>query len=241
MRIIDLCRTVEHRGIDPFEVDVEGSLRMLKEYLPEWKLLDELLCDAEAIREISKIIRLQSDWIKDHARFAHDPLLVELKIKMMENEDLARVLSYSLHPIVSLDRISSKKLEEAMIYWNNISKGEEMIGNPSYERSYINLEDLHRLNILSDEEFSDLTKMLELELENRGRVEYWDFISAETFEETVKRAYILSFLMTNDLVRMEKDPLSDSVFLLPEKDPNEEEARSMAIQIEYEKWKKERD
>jgi len=48
-------------------VDVPQKLQVLKRLLPQWKLLDELLMDAEALKELSLMVKLQSDWVKRRA------------------------------------------------------------------------------------------------------------------------------------------------------------------------------
>lgn len=249
LRIIDLCRTIEKKGLNPFEFDVEKALRALKEYLPRWKLLDELLNDAEAIREISRVIRLQSDWIRSRASFAYDPLLIELRIKMLEPDRLAQAFFDSWHPIALLERISPHRLIEALDYWSGISREEE---TPVVQREqgFLSMEDLYRLNILSNEEFTDLTRSIMDELENLDRstgggstvgthpkVGYWDFIRAETFEETVKKAYLLSFLITDGSVLM--DPL-DEIISLSDSEGSKNEAlpQSIAISIDSDRFTK---
>ena len=83
LRIIDLCRTVMRRGVDPFEVDIMRALKTLKTHLPGWNHLDDLLLDAEALNQLASIIRLQGEWIRHRASLLYvDPVMIELKIRL---------------------------------------------------------------------------------------------------------------------------------------------------------------
>jgi len=232
LRIIDLCRVVKKKGVDPFEVDVEKSLKKLKEYLPKWKVIDEFLADAEAIEELSRIIKLQSDWIVKRASTALDPLLIELKIRMLEKERLAQCLLESWHPIVQLQQISPQRLEEAIAYWNNLSDQDLSLPSPREEDFGEGAE------ALFSEDFAEEARKLMDELREKGRTKYMEFISAETFEETVKRGYLLSFLIADGHVSVEAKPLSEEIFIEPMEGNSDGEVKSLAISIEYEKWRR---
>ena len=118
-RLINFCKTIQKEGTDPFDLDIKRFLETLKRYLKKWKSLDDLLIDAEAISELTKIIELQGKWIRDRSSsFYIDPVLMELKIKMLEPVQLANAFFESWHPIVSMDRITSKRLKEGLDYWN---------------------------------------------------------------------------------------------------------------------------
>ena len=54
-RIINLCREVEEKGLNPFVVDVNDLLAVIREYFPEWRLPEELCLDAEALHHIAAV------------------------------------------------------------------------------------------------------------------------------------------------------------------------------------------
>lgn len=54
-RLINFCKTIQKEGTDPFDMDIKRFLETLKRYLKKWKSLDDLLIDAEAISELTKI------------------------------------------------------------------------------------------------------------------------------------------------------------------------------------------
>ncbi|MFQ5969249.1 MAG: hypothetical protein ACE5J2_01965 [Nitrososphaerales archaeon] len=253
MRIIDLCKVVEKQGFDPFNVDVKSSLRTLKKYLPHWKELDELLLDMEAIRRITGLIRLQGEWIKHRVSTLYvDPLLVELKLKILSEETLASIFLKSLHPIVSLDQISPAKVKQALDYWNSLLPlKERMIAlsrDTSLELGSISFDELIRLKLLSEEEFNDnLQKLWSELLEKRskyreGKIPYWEFIASESYEDSVRRAYLTSFLVSEGYAAMEIDPLGETIYIVANDEqklpPKNAFPRSIAVTFDNECWQK---
>lgn len=253
MRIIDLCKAVEKEGFDPFNVDVKSSLRTLKKYLPQWKELDELLLDMEAIRRIAGLIRLQGEWIKHRVSTLYvDPLLVELKLKILSEEKLASIFLQSLHPIVSLNQISPAKVKQALDYWNSLLPLKErmiaLLGDTSIEPGSLSFDELIRLEVLSEEEFNDnLQKLWSELLEKRsqyteGKILYWEFIASDSYEGSVRRAYLTSFLVSEGYAAMEVDPLKETIYVVPNEEqklpPKNALPRSIAVTFDNESWQK---
>jgi len=249
LRIIELCRVVEAQGVDPFEVDVKKSLTTLKKHLPGLRLIDELLLDVEALSRLTSIIRLQRDWVAYRASSLYiDPLVVELKIRLSSPEDLARALARSWHPIASLEQISPKRLADAFDYWNTLLPLSERFATPPHgvilEPGEFDLEDLVRLKVVSEEEFQDLLDSLLVELRDKvgseGRIRYEEFVYVDDFKETVLRAYLTSFLVSEGAAYLQVDPLEDEAYLTPgslgEPAPMKS-ASSKVVAIDYESWR----
>jgi len=249
MKIIDLCRVVEKKGLDPFEIDVTKSLQTLKRYLPSWRRLDDLLLDAEALKELSTIVKLQCDWIKHRASSLYiDPLLIELKVKLSTNEELAEVFLKSWHPTVTLNQISPSRLKAGLDYWNALiplsDRFRDKFGLQLKELGVLSIDALIKSRILSDEEFSDLLERIRCELRERagveGEIDYWDFIFSEDFSETVVRAYLTSFLITQGYATLKVDPIEDTISISPT--PNtlflskHRLPRSLATAFDYTFW-----
>lgn len=90
-RVIDMCKSVEERGLDPFLVDVEDVIAIVRKYFPEWESIDELSLDAEAINRLASVIKLQSDWVRHRSTSLYtDPFLLEEKLRKLSRESLAR-------------------------------------------------------------------------------------------------------------------------------------------------------
>jgi len=242
-RLINFCKTIQKEGTDPFDLDIKKFLETLKRYLKKWKSLDDLLIDAEAISELTKIIELQGKWIRDRSSsFYIDPVLMELKIKMLEPVQLANAFFESWHPIVSMDRITSKRLKEGLDYWNALlpfSERKEEFPLPSTLETAFSLDDLIDLNILSKIEFEDSIKTILKDLEARGRIEYHDFIYDDEFEDSVKKAYLTSYLVSEGKAELDINPLEEEVIISPSNangKANTGESRSIPISLSYDDW-----
>jgi len=253
VRIIELCRAVEKEGFDPFKVDVKASLTTLKRYLPQWEEIDELLLDMEAIRRITELIRLQGEWIKHRVSTLYvDPLLVELKLKMLPEEKLAQMLLQSFHPIASLEQISPARVRQALDYWNRLAPLKDrmikLMGDREFDLGTISLDDLLKMEVLSEKEFNDSMQSLWQEMlgertgYNDSRIPYWKFVARESYEDSVRRAYLTAFLVSDGYARMEVDPLKEVVYIIPnerqQKPPEKAMPRSIAISLDSENWQK---
>jgi len=223
LRIIGLCVAVENRSIDPFEVQVQEVLALLRKYLPEWKELDDFILDSETLKQVALIVRLQSDWIKRRSSSVFvDPLLIEVKLKFMDSQRLADVFEKAWHPVVEMETLSRTRVEQAIDYWNLLTTMDQrriQLPNPTGNLGETSLEELIRRRILSKEAFRETLNTLWEELKRRvgkdRRVPYWDFVQQRTYEETVRRAYLVSFMITYGYVAMQVNPLEEEIFLVP--------------------------
>jgi hypothetical protein len=224
LRIIDLCRVVETRGTDPFEIDVRRSIETLKKHLPKWTLLDDLLLDVEALNQIASIIHLQKKWIAYRASSLYvDPLVVELKIRLASQENLAEALEKSWHPIVSLQHITPQRLTDAMDYWNTLLPlNERLASSPNgepLEPGSFDIQELVKMQIVSEKEFRDRLNSLLKELNEKitrseeGRIRYEDFIYVSDFKETILRAYLTAFLISEGESFLQVNPLEEEAYL----------------------------
>ena len=244
-RLLNFCKTIQTEGTDPFDLDVKKFLETLKRYHKKWKSLDDLLLDAEAIAELAKIIELQGKWIKDRSSsFYIDPVLLELKLKMLEPQQLATAFFKSWYPIISLDRITPQRLTEGLAYWNALlplGERDDEFPPPSAVKSTFDIEDLIELNILSKTEFDDSIKAVLNELEERGKIEYHDFIYDDAFETSVKKAYLTSYLVSEGKAELDINPLEEEVFISPSNinvndNATHTPSRSIPVSLSYEDW-----
>jgi len=100
-------------------------------------------------------------------------------------------------------------------------------------------------NIMYEEEFQgsmlNMWEELKASTNSEGRVDYWSFIKADTFDETVKRAYLASFMVTYGYASVEQDLLEEETYLIPFEEPQEDseiQGKSITIPIDYDKWRK---
>jgi hypothetical protein len=75
-----------------------------------------------------------------------------------------------------------------------------------------------------------------------GKVDYWDFVGADSYEETLRRAYLTSFLVTYGYATLEVHPLEEEVYIKPYEKPVSVTAKkqfvSVPVSLSYEEWKK---
>jgi hypothetical protein len=230
---------------------VQEALELLRKYLPKWQVLEDFALDAEALNKISSVVQLQGNWIKHRTSTLFvDPLLIELKIKMFEATVLADIFRNSWHPIVEMDRLTPRRIHEAIEYWNHLLPLDERylkLPKPTDNLGLTSLEELVNSQMMSEEGFNDLLQQLWIELKAQaaqtddGQVPYWNFIYASSYDETVSRAYLTSFLLTYGFATMEIDRINETSFLIPRNEPKEislkEQMISIPISIDFTQWK----
>jgi hypothetical protein len=222
LRVIELCRSVQGSSANPFEVDIAEKIRLLKERLPDWKFLDELLLDSEAMLELAQIVKLQDEWLKHRASSLYiDPLLIQLKIKLLARNELSEAFIRSWHPVVQLDQISPKGLEKAFVYWRDLQPMSERFkdefGSYGTKPGTVGYAELVELGIFTRQQFEkDLRELQEalLQKSNGEWIDYREFIEAKTFEGKVLRAYMLAFLISDGLASLRTDPLTGQVWTM---------------------------
>ena len=240
LRVIELCRTVSASSVNPFEVDIKSKLIILKKHLPGWKLLDELLLDSEALNELVQIVKLQDQYLKHRASSLYiDPLLLELKIKLLSRDDLADSFVRSWHPIARLDQLTPRGLEKAFIYWRDLipfsERFKEPFGKYGTGPGQIDYDVLLGMEIFTKEQFEAKLNSLQDELVARakgGEIDYREFIRVERFEETAVRAYLVAFLVTEGRASLRVDPLTEQITLFPLSERATGESKSVAIEVE---------
>jgi hypothetical protein len=252
-RIIEMCKSVEERSLDPFLIDVNDIIATIKEYFPEWEIPEDLCLDAETIHHIASVIKLQSEWVKHRSTSLYtDPFLLEEKIRRLEKEEIIKSFLYAWHPIVELEQISLHSLEEAIRYWESLLPLKERWKEFSHlevETSKATREELIEQKILLDKAFSEELENFWRELKDKttdrgenGKIKYWDFITAETYEETIHRAFMTSFLITYGYATLEIHPLEEEIFIKPYEKPlaklGKKQLMSVPIAISMEDWLK---
>jgi hypothetical protein len=244
-RIINLCQSIRTKSDDPFLVDIPQKLMILKRILPKWKALDDLLMDAEALKELSLMVKLQSDWVKRRASGLFiDPFLVEVKIKLMSKEALGSALLSSWHPLVSSEQLTTKRLSEAMDYWNILlplsQRMSELEAAHELQEKTLSVSDLIRLKFLSERAFNEEVSRLQQELAEAtaaGPMDYWKFVVRGSYEDSVMRAYALSFLISNGSADLSINPVEETMTIESSgASGGKKGGKSVPISISYQKW-----
>ena len=112
---------------------------------------------------------------------------------------------------------------------------------PSLAEAPFELEELIALNLLAGQEFDDALQVVLRELQDRGRVGYYEFIFSDTFAGSVQRAYLTSYLVTEGRAELELNPLEESVFISPREsdgtaDTRLSVSRSIPLAVSYVDW-----
>ena len=255
-RVTDMCRSVEERSIDPFLIDLDEIIEVIREYFSEWELPEDLCLDAETIHHIASVIRLQGDWVKHRSTSLYtDPFLLEDKVTRTGREEILETFLKAWHPIVEMEQLSLHSLAEAIKYWKSLlplSERWKEILPAETEAGRATREELIRQRILLDKTFSEelenfwdeLKREVKENGENR-RIRYWDFIGADTYEETVHRAFMTSFLVTYGYATLQIYPLEEENFIKPYKKQVTKIGKRQLVSIpiavtaeEWTRWKK---
>jgi len=252
-RIIEMCMAVENHTVDPFLLDVDDVIRVVKEYFPQWEEADDLNLDSEAIHHLASVIKLQSEWVKHRSTSLYtDPFLLEEKIMQSGKEEMLEVFLGAWHPLVELEQLSLHSLAEAMRYWDGLLPLKERwpeLAVPEVAMGRTSRDELIQQRILGDKVFSEELECHWRDLKEKmkekgagGKMFYWDFIGADTYEETVQRAFLTSFLITYGYATLEIHPLEEEVFIKPFETPNTkmhtQQSISIPIAVTYENWQK---
>jgi len=252
-RIIEMCKSVEDRSLDPFLMDVDEIISTVKEYFPEWEIPEDLCLDAETIHRLASVIKLQSEWVKHRSTSLYtDPFLLEEKLTRIGKEEIVETFVNAWHPIVEFEQISLHSLAEAIRYWESLLPLKERwkeFPPAELERSLATREELIRQRILRDKAFSEELENFWQELKKQvvqkgenGKIHYWDFVGAETYNETVHKAFMTSFLVTYGYATLEIHPLEEEIFIKPyEKQTariGKKQLVSIPIAVSAEDWMK---
>jgi hypothetical protein len=247
-RVIELCKSVEERGLDPFAVDVDDIIATLHKCFPDWESPEELALDAEAVQYVASVIQNQGDWVKHRSTSLYtDPFLLEEKIQRLKKEELVTLFTAVWNPIIELEQISIPSLAEAMKYWNNLVPIDERWqknGPMQVAAGATTLEELVRLKILAEKTFREELEVFWEELKQKAgqneKINYWDFVGADTYQETLGRAYMTSFLVTYGYATLELHPLEEEIFIKPFMELRSEMADkrmvSVPISVSHEEW-----
>lgn len=237
--MIELCRDVESSSANPFDVDIREKILILKQRLPELKLLDELLVDAEAMLELAQIVKLQDEWLKTRASSLYiDPLLIQLKVKLLPKEALSEAFIRSWHPIAQVDQLSPRGLEKAFVYWRDLvpisERFKDQFGSYGVRPGQVDYSDLVNMGVFTREQFETNLTQLYNELSKRSGgewVDYRQFIGDDAFENKVRRAYLLAFLISEGRALLKTEPLSGKTWTMALAERAKGPPKSVAISI----------
>jgi hypothetical protein len=252
-RVIEMCIAIENRTVEPFTLNVDEIINVVKEYFPHWQHPDELKLDAEALHHLASVIKMQSEWVKQRSTSLYtDPFLLEEKIRQTSKQEMVDVFLRAWNPIVEFEQLSIHSLAQGLLYWEALVPLEERwrdLAVSEVAMGFASRDELIKQRVLGDRAFSVELESYWQELKGcvakkgvDGKIRYWDFIGADTYEETVQRAFLTSFLVTYGYATLEIDRLEEQVFILPFNKPRNtvltQQSTSVPIAVSCEDWQK---
>jgi hypothetical protein len=255
-RIIEMCIAIENRSVEPFTLNVDEIIKVVREYFPRWEQPDELRLDAETLHHLATVIKMQSEWVKQRSTSLYtDPFLLEEKIRQTDKLQMVDVFLSAWSPLVEFEALSLHNIAQGLLYWEALAPmGDRWkdIDVSAVEMGSVTRSELVKQRVLGDKEFSVELECFWQELKDKvkeksadGKILYWDFIGADTYEDTVSRAFMTSFLVTYGYATLEIDRLEETVFLLPfDKQIDKvstEQSTSVPIAVscsDWQKWKR---
>jgi hypothetical protein len=252
-RIIEMCIAIENHTVDPFTLNVDEIIKIVREYFPNWENPDELKLDAEALHHLASAIKMQSEWVKQRSNSLYtDPFLLEEKIRQTSKQGIVDVFLHAWNTLVEFEQLSLHSLAQGLLYWEALAPiGDRWkdIDVSKVAMGSVSRDELVKQRVLSDREFSEELECYWQELKNKvaekdvdGKIAYWDFIGADTYEETVQRAFLTSFLVTYGYATLEIDRLEETIFILPYDKPRKEalteQSTSVPIAVSCQDWQK---
>jgi hypothetical protein len=230
---------VESSSANPFDVDIKEKIKLLKQRLPEWKFLDELLVDSEAMLELAQIVKLQDEWLKHRASSLYiDPLLIQLKVKLLPKEALSEAFVRSWHPVAQIDQLSPRGLEKAFVYWRDLvpisERFKDKFGTYGTQPGLVGYAELVSLGVFTREQFENSLTELHDELLRKSNgewVDYRQFIGDGNYESKVRRAYLLAFLISEGRALLRTEPLSGTIWTMGLAERVKGVTKSVAISI----------
>jgi hypothetical protein len=252
-RIIEMCLAIENHAVEPFTLNVDEIIKIVHEYFPNWENPDELKLDAETLHHLASVIKMQSEWVKLRSNSLYtDPFLLEEKIRQTSKQGMVDVFLRVWSPIIEFEQLSLHSLAQGLLYWDALAPiGDRWkdIDVSEVAMGSVSRDELVKERVLGDREFSEELECYWQELKNKtvekgvnGKIAYWDFIFSDTYDETVQRAFLTSFLITYGYATLEIDRLEETVFILPFDKPRKEalteQSNSVALAVSVEDWQK---
>jgi hypothetical protein len=252
-RIIEMCVAIENHAVEPFTLNVDEIIKIVRNYFPNWENPEELKLDAEALHHLASVIKLQSEWVKQRSNSLYtDPFLLEQKIRQTSKQGMVDVFLGAWSPLIEFEQLSLHSLAQGLLYWNALAPmGDRWkdIDVSEVAMGSVSRGELVKQRVLGDREFSEELECYWQELKNKtiekgfdGKIAYWDFIGSDTYDETVQHAFLTSFLITYGYATLEIDRLEETIFIVPFDKPRKvaltEQSTSVPIAVSCQDWQK---
>jgi len=245
--VINLCRMVQAGKIEPFDIDFDYVMGVIRKHYPGIRDVRDFCVDAEALKELSGVLERQNKWIEHQSSTLYkDPFMLSQQLIRMDIGAIAEAFLKSWHPVAEMEQISARTLAESLGYWGGLVPLDERWRGPDVEEvetGTATMGEAHELGLIPEEGFMDLIESLWRELEAKvgsgGRLDYWDWVGAETYQETVYRAYLTVFMVGYGYANAEWDRLLEETVIVHNPEPKPDPGRdkvSLLVMVDYEEW-----
>ena len=213
---INKCEDVEKGLKLPFEINADEILELVKEGYKKAETIDELCLDARLLRKFVLLIYLQSNWLKHEADELYlDVGFVKERIIKLPMDTLYEVFLECWHPIVELEQLTYEALKMGVKHWGEISSFEPREILPLKVPTFISSQDATG-SIIAEHNFLDQLEKFWIKLKKvskKRKLQYWKFIKDKSFEKTVTKAYLTSFLLSYGYATLQER--KGRIYLIP--------------------------
>jgi hypothetical protein len=246
--VISLCKMVQSGRIEPFDIDFDYVMSVIKKNYPKIKDIKDFCLDAEAIKELSLVLERQNQWIKHKSTTLYkDPFMLSQSLMALDIGAIADLFLRSWHPLVEMEQISTRTLAESLSYWGDLVPFDERWQEGLIEEGETGTatrDEAKRLGIILDESFTEIVESFWHELEERvgkgGEIDYWDWIGAQTYQTTVYRAYLTVFMVGYGYANATWNRIMESYKIIHNEEPRPNPGHdkvSLPIMVDYQEWK----
>lgn len=247
--VINLCRMVQSGKIEPFDIDFDYVMGIIRKHYPGITNVRDFCLDAQALKELSSVLESQNKWIAHKSSTLYkDPFMLSQQLMRMDIGAIAEAFLKSWHPLIEMEQISERTLAGSLGYWGDLIPIDERWMEPEVnirETETASRQEAYSLGLISEEGFVEIIERLWRELEDRagtgGSIDYWDWIGADTYDETVYRAYLTVFMVGYGYANMSWDRLLEETVVIHNPDPDvdmNKDTISLPVLVDYEEWKK---
>jgi hypothetical protein len=159
-RIIEMCLAIENHAVEPFTLDVDEIIRIVKQYFPNWENPEELKLDAEALHHLATVIKMQSEWVKQRSNSLYaDPFLLEEKIRQTSKQGMVEVFLRAWSPLIEFEQLSLHSLAQGLLYWDALAPVSDRWKDIEVSQvaiGSVSRDELVKQGVLGDREFSKL-------------------------------------------------------------------------------------